>query len=381
MNILELQEEVIDYAKTIGIDKIGFTTAAPFRELRNRLVRQQELGYQSGFEEKDIDKRTEPSLLLDEPESIIAIAIAYPSFMEDAPRGTKGARRGIFCRASWGTDYHIVLRERLQMLEEFILTRVPHAKFRSMVDTGELSDRAVAERAGIGWSGKNCSIITPEFGSYVYLGEMITNIPFAPDEPMEDQCGDCTLCLDVCPTGALIQPGQLDAQRCVAFLTQTKTMIPDEFRTKIGNRVYGCDSCQTICPKNKQKHNLHQVAFEPEPELTKPLLEPLLDLSNRQFKEKFGHMSGSWRGKNPIQRNAIIALGHFKEKAAIPRLRELLTEDPRPVMRGTVAWALGRIGTKECFEILEASLKNEDDENVIHEVNKALENKQKEMSI
>lgn len=278
-------------------------------------------------------------------------------------------------------DYHIVLRERLKLLEEFIVERVPTAKFRSMVDTGELSDRAVAERAGIGWSGKNCSIITPEFGSYVYLGEMITNIPFAPDEPMEDQCGDCTLCLDVCPTGALIQPGQLDAQRCIAFLTQTKTMIPEEFRTKIGNRVYGCDSCQTICPKNKQKQNLHQKAFEPEPELTKPLLEPLFDLSNRQFREKFGHMSGSWRGKNPIQRNAVIALGHFKEVAAVPRLREMLKEDPRPVMRGTVAWALGRIGTKECYHAIQAALQSEEDQEVRTELEKALENWQEEVHI
>ncbi|MBO1912361.1 DUF1730 domain-containing protein, partial [Microvirga sp. 3-52] len=106
MNTLELQQEVINYAHSIGIDKIGFTTAAPFRELKNRLVRQQELGYQSGFEEKDLDKRTEPALLLDQAESIISIAIAYPSRMENSPRGKKGERRGIFCRASWGTDYH-----------------------------------------------------------------------------------------------------------------------------------------------------------------------------------------------------------------------------------------------------------------------------------
>lgn len=377
MNILDLQQEVIEYAKTIGIDKIGFTTAAPFNELKNRLVRQQELNYQSGFEEKDLDKRTNPALLLDQPESILAIAIAYPSVMEDAPRGKKGERRGIFCRASWGMDYHIVLRERLALLEEFILARVPDAKFRSMVDTGELSDRAVAERAGIGWSGKNCSIITPEFGSYVYLGEMVTNIPFAPDEPMEDQCGDCTLCLDVCPTSALIQPGQLDAKRCIAFLTQTKTMIPEEFRSKIGNRVYGCDSCQTICPKNKQRHNLHQEAFEPEPELTKPLLEPLLTLSNRQFREKFGHMSGSWRGKNPIQRNAVIALGHFKERAAIPKLIEMLKEDPRPVMRGTVAWALGRIGTPECCEAMQTAYQQEEDNEVRIELKTAMTNCEK----
>ena len=371
MNTLELQQEITDYAKSIGIDKIGFTTAAPFRELKNRLVRQQELGYQSGFEEKDLEKRTEPALLLDQAESIIAIAIAYPSRMEDAPRGKKGERRGIFCRASWGTDYHVVLRERLKLLEEFILQHVPAAKLKSMVDTGELSDRAVAERAGIGWSAKNCSIITPEFGSYVYLGEMVTNIPFAPDEPMEDECGDCTLCMDACPTGALIQGGQLNAQRCIAYLTQTKTSIPEEFRDKIGNRIYGCDTCQTICPKNKKKHNLHQRAFQPDPELAKPLLQPMLKLSNRQFKERFGHVSGSWRGKNPIQRNAIIALAHFKEASSVPELVELLRNDQRPVMRGTIAWALGKIGTDESYEAIREALTTEDDPEVRIELAKA----------
>ena len=262
MNVAQLQSSIKEYAATIGIDKIGFTTAAPFLELKNRLRRQQELGYQSGFEESDVEKRTEPLiLLLDRAESIISIAIAYPSKMADSPKGKKGERRGIFARASWGMDYHHVLREKLNLLETFIIEKMPDAKMRSMVDTGELVDRAVAERAGIGWSGKNCSVITPEFGSYVYLGEMITNIPFEPDTPMEDQCGDCTLCLDACPTGALIQGGQLNAQRCIAFLTQTKKPLPEEFRTKIGNRVYGCDTCQTICPKNKGKYNLHQPAF------------------------------------------------------------------------------------------------------------------------
>ena len=379
MNTLELQQEVINYAKSIGIDKIGFTTAAPFRELKNRLVRQQELGFQSGFEEKDLDKRTEPTLLLDQAESIIAIAIAYPSKMENSPRGKKGERRGIFCRASWGTDYHIVLRERLKLLEEFILKHVPTARLKSMVDTGELADRAVAERAGIGWSAKNCSIITPEFGSYVYLGEMITNIPFAPDEPMEDECGDCTLCLDACPTGALIQGGQLNAQRCIAFLTQSKNTIPEEFRAKIGNRVYGCDTCQTVCPKNRKKHNLHQNAFQPDPELAKPLLQPMLRLSNRQFKERFGNMSGSWRGKNPIQRNAILALAHFKEESAVPELIEMLQKDQRPVIRGTIAWSLSKIGTEQCYEAIKEALRTEENPEVLIELERALDN-QKEIN-
>ncbi|QTD42870.1 tRNA epoxyqueuosine(34) reductase QueG [Sporosarcina sp. Te-1] len=373
MNVAQFQQEVRDYAATIGIDKIGFTTAAPFRELKNRLKRQQELGYQSGFEESDIEKRTNPVLLLDQAESIISIAVAYPSKMEHTPKGRKGERRGIFCRASWGLDYHVVLREKLQLLETFMKVRIPSVQCRSMVDTGELVDRAVAERAGIGWSAKNCSIITPEFGSYVYLGEMITNIPFAPDTPMEDECGDCTLCLDACPTGALIQGGQLNAQRCIAFLTQTKQPIPEEFRGEIGNRIYGCDTCQTVCPKNKGKYNMHQEAFQPDPERSKPLLEPILSLSNREFKETYGHMSGSWRGKNPIQRNAVIALAHFKEESAVPTLAKLLKTDGRPMIRSTAAWALGEISCNESRLALEQALATEQDPEVLAEVRQALQ--------
>lgn len=372
MNIHDLQREFVAYAMSIGVDKIGFTTAAPFTELKNRLRRQQELGFQSGFEESDIEKRTEPLQLLEDAQSIVAIAVAYPSRMKDAPVGKKGARRGIFCRASWGVDYHTALRQRLALLAAWLEERVPNVRIESMVDTGELVDRAVAERAGIGWSGKNCSIITPEFGSYVYLGELVTNIPFAPDKPMEDECGDCRLCLDVCPTGALIEGGQLNSQRCIAFLTQTKGFLPDEFRSHIGNRLYGCDTCQTVCPKNKGKINWIHEEFKPDPELAKPLLTPLLTISNREFKEKFGHVSGSWRGKKPIQRNAILALAHFKEEAAVPDLIGLLEKDERPVIRGTAAWALGKIGGEQAEKALLAAQEKEQDGEVLVEINKGL---------
>lgn len=372
MDVQQLQQQIRDYAAYIGIDKIGFASADPFVELKQRLIRHRELGYESGFEEKDLDKRTTPTLLLPGAQSIIAIAVAYPSKMNDSPKSARGERRGLFCRASWGTDYHLVLKDMLTELEAFILTLVPEAKLKSMVDTGELSDRAVSERAGIGWSGKNTMIITEEFGSYVYLGEMITNIPFIPDTPMEDQCGECRLCMDVCPTGALVQPGQLNAQRCIAFLTQTKNPVPLEFRDKIGNRIYGCDTCQTVCPKNRQKYNQHQKAFEPDGELVKPLLKPLLRLSNRQFKERFGHMSGSWRGKNPIQRNALIALAHFKDETALPDIHRILQEDVRPMMRGTAAWATAKILHDSSIAILESCLQNEEEESVRLEIEAAL---------
>jgi epoxyqueuosine reductase len=372
MDIKQLKHEVIAYSKQIGIDKIGFTTANTFDELKNRLIRQQQLNFQSGFEEPDIEKRVTPALLMEEPRSIISIAIAYPSKMKIRVESKKGERRGIFCRASWGMDYHIVIRDRLKKLEDFLSEKVPGARLKSMVDTGELSDRAVAERAGIGWSGKNCAIITPEFGSYVYLGEMITSIPFEPDTPMEDQCGSCTACLDACPTGALVQGGQINAQKCIGFLTQTKGFVPDEYREKIGNRVYGCDSCQTACPKNKGKDYHFHPEIEPDSEQVKPLLMPILKMSNKEFKERFGSLAGSWRGKKPIQRNAIIALAHFKDETAVPVLVDVMKNDSRPVLRGTAAWALGKIGGQEALAALEKAKEKETDIEVQAEIEKGL---------
>lgn len=368
----QTKQSIIDYAKEIGIDKIGFASADPFTTLKERLIVHREKGYESGFEEPDLEKRTKPELLLDGARSLISIALAYPSKLKNPPKSEPGAYRGILCRAAWGTDYHHVLRDKLDKLTRFIKELEPAARIESMVDTGALSDRAVAERAGIGFVGKNCAIITPEFGSWVYLGELVTNLPLPSDQPIEEGCGDCNICVDACPTGALIQGGQLDAQRCVAYLTQVKDFIPDEFRGKIGNRLYGCDTCQTVCPKNRRIDNDHHAEFQPDPEIAKPLLIPLLQMSNKEFKEKFGQSSSSWRGKKPIQRNAILALAHFKDRTAVPHLERLLFEDPRPVIRGTAAWALGKIGGEQAQEALITAIAKEASPEVVEEIEKGI---------
>jgi epoxyqueuosine reductase len=373
MNAEEFKQEVIHFAKEIGIDKIGFASADPFLELKDRLYRHRELGFESGFEEKDIEKRAHPESTLPEARSIIAIALAYPSKIENAPKSEPGGYRGMVSRAAWGLDYHHVLRGKLSQLQAFIEEKLPGAKCQSMVDTGALSDRAVAERAGIGWVGKNCNLITPEFGSWVYLGEMITNIPFPPDTPIEDGCGDCTLCLDHCPTQAFEQPGQLNAQKCLAYLTQTKGYVPDEYRGKMGNRVYGCDTCQQVCPKNRKINFTHQEECLPDPELSKPSLTSLLSVGKKEFQVKWGPTAAAWRGKKPIQRNAIMALAHFKDKSAIPELIELMEQDTRPVIRGTAAWALGKIGGHKAKQALEKTKMKEQDETVQEEITKGLE--------
>ncbi|OAS17452.1 tRNA epoxyqueuosine(34) reductase QueG [Paenibacillus oryzisoli] len=368
----KLQQEIVEAASSLGIDKIGFTSAEPFHALKDILLRHREKGFESGFEEPDIEKRVHPELSFEAPRSIISIAVAYPSKLKNPPRSEPGAYRGMISRSSWGSDYHDVLRDRLAKLEAFIAERVPEARLMSMVDTGALVDRAVAERAGIGWSGKNCAVITPEWGSWVYLGEMITNIPFESDIGIMDQCGDCTICIDACPTGALVGPGQLNSSRCISFITQTKGYVDDEYKRKIGNRLYGCDTCQVVCPKNKGMNWTHHPELTPDPEKVKPLLIPLLTMSNKDFKEQYGRIAASWRGKKPIQRNAIIALGNFKDGTAVPVLTELLRSDPRPEIRATAAWALGRIGGEEAFAALRKAAAAEQEPQVQADIEKAI---------
>jgi epoxyqueuosine reductase len=368
----ELKDEIIKIAPSLGIDKIGFATADPFLDLKDILVKHREAGRESGFEEPDLDKRVYPELSFKDPRSIISIAVAYPSKMKNPPKSVPGAYRGIVSRSAWGEDYHRVLRRRLEALEQFLRERVPGVRTEIMVDTGSFSDRAVAERAGIGWSGKNCAVITPEWGSWVYLGEMVTNIPFEPDTPVTEDCGDCTICIDACPTGALVGPGQLNSSRCISFVTQTKGSVSDEMKEKIGNRLYGCDTCQVVCPKNKGLNWTHHEDLQPDPELVKPLLTPLLTLSNKEFKQKYGHSAAAWRGKKPIQRNAVIALGTFKDHSSVSLLRSILHEDVRPEMRETAAWSLSKIGGREALEAIKEVQDSEQDVTVQEALKKAI---------
>lgn len=367
----KLKQEIKDAAHSLGIDDIGFASADPFLSLKNVLLDRRAKGYESGFEEPDIDKRIYPELSLERPASLISIAVAYPSKLDNPPKSEPGMRRGILARSAWGRDYHNVLREAMTRLEEFIVERVEGARIVNMVDTGALVDRAVAERAGIGFKAKNCMIISPKWGSWIYLGELITNIPFEPDTPVTEDCGECTKCIDACPTGALVAPGVLNAQHCVSFLTQTKGFIKDEFMKKIGNRLYGCDTCQIVCPKNRGKSWDHRPELQPDPETVKPLLLPILELSNRQFRERFGTSAAAWRGKNPIQRNAVIALGNFKDKTSVPKLIDIMRKDARPVLRGTAAWALSRIGGEEALQAITQAISTEQDAEVLERMHAA----------
>lgn len=369
----EFKRKVIDYAHSIGIDEIGFTHAEPFLEFKEKLIDYHKRGYASGFEKGSVEERTEPERSLESASSIISIAVGYPNRLPDAPKSRKGERRGIFARASWGMDYHTLLNDRLEKLGAFIKSHDSDVEMKNMVDTGVLSDREVARRSGLGYIGKNGFMINPNVGTYSYLGEMITSYPFPPDEELIDSCGDCNLCVDRCPTGALKGDGQLDSQKCISFLTQTKGFLPDEYRSKIGNRLYGCDTCQQVCPRNKGINTDHHEDIVLEPEILKPELTGLLEISNKDFKAAYGHLAGVWRGKKPIQRNAIIALAHFKEVDSVEVLKRVAENDPRPVIKGTAYWAIGRILENDALEYIDERYKIETDEQVREEMLKGIQ--------
>lgn len=334
---MNIKEEIINLAKEIGISKIGFTTADDFDYLEKSLRLAVEEGRNSGFEHKNIEERIKPKLSLASAKTIISIAVAYPHKLKQQPQKT-AYKRGKFTPNSWGLDYHYVLQDKLDRLAKGIEELTADFEYKGMVDTGALVDTAVAQRAGIGFIGKNGLVISKEFGSYMFLGELITNLDIEPDQPVDYGCGDCNRCVTACPTSCLIGDGSMNAKRCLSFQTQDKGVMDLEFRKKIKTVIYGCDICQICCPYNKGLDN--PLATEIDPDLSHPELLPFLELSNGQFKEKFGHVAGSWRGKNILQRNAIMALANANDRSAIPKLLEIIDKGQNPIHVATAIWAL-----------------------------------------
>ena len=350
---MNIKEEIIKLSKDIGISKIGFTTADDFDYLERSLRLAVEEGRNSGFEHKNIEERIKPKLSLASAKTIISIAVAYPHKLKQQPQKT-AYKRGKFTPNSWGLDYHYVLQDKLDRLAKGIEELTADFEYKGMVDTGALVDTAVARRAGIGFIGKNGLVISKEFGSYMFLGELITNLDIEPDQPVDYDCGNCNRCLTACPTSCLIGDGTMNAKRCLSFQTQDKGIMDLEFRKKIKTVIYGCDICQICCPYNKGLDN--PLATEIDPDLAHPELLPFLELSNGQFKEKFGHIAGSWRGKNILQRNAIIALANANDRSAIPKLLEIIDRGQNPIHIATAIWALSQLVREANPEMIEMIL-------------------------
>jgi epoxyqueuosine reductase len=370
-------ETIMKIGEELCIDGIGVTSAEPFHDVKVYLQMYRESGHESGFEHPVLEERVDPRSFFPEAKSIIAIAMAYRTEKYVGQKKPEGLR-GQMSVYAWGMDYHKVLKRKLEQLAERLEQEVGRKiKVYSSVDTGPLVDRAVAQRAGIGWVGKNCSLITEMHGSWVFLGQLICDVDIEPNEPIPlPQCGDCPdLCLKACPTKALVNPFQTDSRKCLSYITQMKGMIPEEYRAKLGRRLWGCDTCQVVCPKNKEVAFGTAIEFDPEPEYAFPDLMRLLEMSNRQFKREFGESAAAWRGVKVLQRNAIIVLGNMREAKAAPKLLEMLKQDERPEIRGTIAWALRKIDENEYRDAVAMAYHRETDSEAKREMAWAVQSK------
>lgn len=364
---MNLKELIIDKAKKLNIDIIGFTNTDKFNYLENFLEDRFKKGHATEFEENDINLRITPQIHLKDAKSIIAIGISYNI---DFKPNIKIKYKGILSKSSWGTDYHVILKDKLLKLANEIL-EVKEFNYKAFVDTGPLLDREIAKRSGLGWYGKNCIIINEEYGSFIFIGYLITDLDIEKDKEKEENCGDCELCLKACPTGAIYGKYKINTKKCISYLTQTKNKIPYELRNSMGLKIYGCDTCQVVCPKNKGVKKSNKIDFIPKVTNGYIDIEELLNISNRDFKKKYNHISGSWRGKNLLKRNAIIALGNMNNKDSIPLLIKCLN-DKSSLIREYAAYSLMKIDKKEGREIIKKAITKDKDELVKCEMEKVI---------
>ena len=231
------------------------------------------------------------------------------------------------------------------------------------VDTAPILEKPLAQNAGIGWQGKHSNLVNTGFGSWLFLGEVFTTLDLEPDTIEQDHCGTCTKCLDICPTHAFPAPYQLDARRCISYLTiEHKGHIPVEFRKLIGNRIYGCDDCLAVCPWNKFAKIASEIAFIPRDNLNLPLLEELLLLDHQSFRNYFSRSPIKRIGRDRFVRNVLVAFGNSKI-SEVPSILSKLLSDPAPIVRSMAVWALGQTGDKKTIKTsYEALFVKEQDE-------------------
>ncbi len=319
------------------------------------------------------------------PGAQTVISLAYPyAPPAPAPFDLRQELRGRIAAYAYGDDYHHVVDQRLARLEALLLTRYPRERTRRYVDTGPVLEREWGLRSGLGWFGKNTMLLSRRAGSYFFLAELMTTLRISPDSPVSSHCGRCTRCQDACPTGALVDGLVLDARRCISYLTiEHRGSIPRELRPHLGAWVFGCDVCQVVCPWNsKAEAGISSSPNGTNPWLRAPLpprtqpqelerlyprLPALLALDETGFRARFGRTPIARVRRRGLLRNIAIALGNSRNPAAIPALVRAL-EDPEPLVRGHVAWALGELGTQNARLALERQRTREPDAVVVAEI-------------
>jgi epoxyqueuosine reductase len=322
-------------AAALGLDVCGITGADPSGHADfYRQWTADGKGGEMAWLARDPDRRTDPRAVLPGARSLIVAGLNY---WQPQPTG-----RGRVARYALGDDYHAILLEKLDALAAELVRAGARAKI--YVDTGPVLEKPLAERAGIGWQGKSTMLINTKLGPWLLLGEILTNLDLAPDAPQRDHCGSCTRCISACPTGAITAPYQLDARRCIAYLTiELKGSIPEELRPLIGDRVYGCDECLDVCPWNRFARTTRETRFlAPEKDAARDRLHALLDITAAEFKRRFARSPILRVKRRGLLRNVCVVLGNIGAADDLPAL-EKASRHEEPLVREHAAWAIRRI--------------------------------------
>jgi epoxyqueuosine reductase len=286
-------------------------------------------------------RRQHPTAMWPEAKSALVVGLNYGP-RHDPLASLARPNEATISVYAHNADYHDVMKRRLKQLASQFASSSGH-DVKIFVDTAPLMEKPLAHRAGIGWQGKHTNLVSREFGSWLFLGVMLTDAELEPDSASDDSCGTCRACLDICPTRAFPAPYQLDARRCISYLTiEHKGPIPREFRQAMGNRIYGCDDCLAVCPWNKFASAARDAAFHARPELTGPLLADLSQLDDAGFREVFAGSPVKRVGRDRFIRNVMIAIGNSGETGLANRCIQLLA-DASPLVRGASVWALGAL--------------------------------------
>ena len=372
--MLTLTQQIQRRAHELGFELVGIIPAA-HSETIVRYREWVENGYAGTMHylKRHLPLKADVRQLLTEAKSVISLAMNY--YTLDPPKAlAEDPGRGQISRYAWGDDYHELIRERLLELVEFI-KRAAEAelKTRVCVDTAPVIEREYAQKAGIGWIGKNTNLIHWRSGSWYFLSEILVSVALESEVPMlRGSCGTCTRCIEACPTDAIIEPNLLDSRRCISYLTiERKESIPKQLRPQMGNLIFGCDICQEVCPWNSKAVPTTEPGFHPRDGNLVPQLLSLLGMTQQEFSRRFKGSPIKRAKRRGFLRNVLVAIGNWGERRAVPALKGALA-DAEPLIRSHAAWALGRVGGAAAKDILEKRLTLETERAVITEIQDAL---------
>ncbi len=371
---MNLTEQIKTQAQKLGFELVGIIPVEPSQTV-GHYEQWLKNGYagEMGYLEKHLPLKRDLRQILPEAQSIIALAVNY--YTLDPPQSVvDDPSRGQISRYAWGTDYHGLIRSKLDRLAAFIQrTAEEKTKTRVYVDTAPVLEREYTERAGIGWIAKNTNVINWQAGSWFFLAGILVSIKLETDTPsLRGSCGTCTLCIEACPTDAILAPNILDSRLCISYLTiELKGSIPHELRPQMGNLIFGCDICQEVCPWNSKAVPTKERGFQPRQGNLAPKLLSLIQMTQEQFSRRFRDSPIKRAKRRGFLRNVAVALGNWKNRAAVPALKTALNDD-EPLVRGHAAWALGQIGGQAARKALQTRLAVEVHTEVITEIKEAL---------